>query len=130
MNNRPKTPHGFARLIIGDGSAVSEQKNIIWNMIGSFLYAFASMVLSIAVVQLAGEDAGGVFTFAFTTFGQHMFMAAYFGIRRSRSRIPGRNIPSAIIWDYASSPAGSRSLWALATSLSADTPLRRRLSSS
>ena len=81
MNNRPKTPHGFARLIIGDGSAVSEQKNIIWNMIGSFLYAFASMVLSIAVVQLAGEDAGGVFTFAFTTFGQHMFMAAYFGIR-------------------------------------------------
>ena len=50
-------------------------------MIGSFLYAFASMVLSIAVVQLAGEDAGGVFTFAFTTFGQHMFMAAYFGIR-------------------------------------------------
>ena len=81
MNNRPKTPHGFTRLIIGDGSAVSEQKNIIWNMIGSFLYAFASMVLSIAVVQLAGEDAGGVFTFAFTTFGQHMFMAAYFGIR-------------------------------------------------
>ena len=60
---------------------MSEQKNIIWNMIGSFLYAFASMVLSIAVVQLAGEDAGGVFTFAFTTFGQHMFMAAYFGIR-------------------------------------------------
>ena len=98
MNNRPKTPHGFARLIIGDGSAVSEQKNIIWNMIGSFLYAFASMVLSIAVVQLAGEDAGGVFTFAFTTFGQHMFMAAYLGSARSRSRIPGRNIPSAIIW--------------------------------
>ena len=122
MNNRPKTPHGFARLIIGDGSAVSEQKNIIWNMIGSFLYAFASMVLSIAVVQLAGEDAGGVFTFAFTTFGQHMFMAAYFGIR------PGRNIPSAIIWDCASSPAVSRSLWALATSLSADIPLRRQLS--
>ena len=81
MSNSSKTPHGFARLIIGDGSAVSEQKNIIWNMIGSFLYAFASMVLSIAVVQLAGEDAGGVFTFAFTTFGQHMFMAAYFGIR-------------------------------------------------
>ena len=81
MNNQPETPRGFARLIIGGGSAVSEQRNIIWNMIGSFLYAFASMVLSIAVVQLAGEDAGGVFTFAFTTFGQHMFMVAYFGIR-------------------------------------------------
>ena len=90
MNNRPKTPHGFARLIIGDGSAVSEQKNIIWNMIGSFLYAFASMVLSIAVVQLAGEDAGGVFTFAFTTFGQHMFMAAYFGIRPFQITDTGR----------------------------------------
>ncbi len=37
--------------------------------------------LSIAVVQIAGEDAGGIFTFAFTTFGQHMFMMAYFGIR-------------------------------------------------
>ena len=58
MSNSSKMPHGFARFIIGDGSAVSEQKNIIWNMIGSFLYAFASMVLSIAVVQLAGEDAG------------------------------------------------------------------------
>lgn len=54
---------------------------MIWNMIGSFLYAFASMVLSIAVVQIAGEDAGGVFTFAYTTFGQHMFTVAYFGIR-------------------------------------------------
>ena len=90
MNNRPKTPHGFARLIIGDGSAVSEQKNIIWNMIGSFLYAFASMVLSIAVVQLAGEDAGGVFTCAFTTFGQHMFMASYFGIRPFQITDTGR----------------------------------------
>ena len=112
MNNRPKTPHGFARLIIGDGSAVSEQKNIIWNMIGSFLYAFASMVLSIAVVQLAGEDAGGVFTFAFTTFGQHMFMAAYFGIRPFQ--ITGRSTPSVTISGCVSSPAVSRSLWALA----------------
>jgi len=54
---------------------------MLWNMVGSFLYAFASMVLTIAVVQIAGEDAGGIFTFAFTTFGQHMFMMAYFGIR-------------------------------------------------
>ena len=123
MNNRPKTPHGFARLIIGDGSAVSEQKNIIWNMIGSFLYAFASMVLSIAVVQLAGEDAGGVFTFAFTTFGQHMFMAAYFGIRPFQITDTGEKYTFC-----ASSPAVSRSLWALATSLSADIPLRRQLS--
>lgn len=58
-----------------------EQRNMIWNMIGSFLYAFASMALTIAVIQIVGEDQGGDFTFAFTTFGQHMFMVAYFGIR-------------------------------------------------
>ena len=68
-------------LIIGNGEKNQEKRNFIWNIIGSFLYAFASMVLSIAVVQIAGEDAGGIFTFAFTTFGQHMFMVAYFGIR-------------------------------------------------
>jgi len=70
-----------SRLIIGKESKNTEKRNIIWNMVGSFLYAFASMVLTIAVVQIAGEDAGGIFTFAFTTFGQHMFMMAYFGIR-------------------------------------------------
>ncbi|MCI8455133.1 MAG: lipopolysaccharide biosynthesis protein [Lachnospiraceae bacterium] len=71
----------LSRLLIGRESENPEKRNVIWNMIGSFLYAFASMVLTIAVVQIAGEDAGGIFTFAFTTFGQHMFMAAYFGIR-------------------------------------------------
>ena len=71
----------LSRLIIGKKSKNPEKRDIIWNMAGSFLYAFASMVLSIAMVQIAGEDAGGIFTFAFTTFGQHMFMMAYFGIR-------------------------------------------------
>ena len=71
----------ISRLIIGKKSKNPEKRDIIWNIAGSFLYAFASMVLSIAVVQIAGEDAGGIFTFAFTTFGQHMFMMAYFGIR-------------------------------------------------
>lgn len=69
------------RLIIGNDERNLEKRNIIWNMTGSFLYAFASMVLSIAVVQIAGEDAGGIFTFAFSTLGQHMFTIAYFGIR-------------------------------------------------
>lgn len=69
------------RLIIGNDSKNLEKRNIVWNMIGSFLYAFASMILTIAVVQIAGENAGGIFTFAFTTLGQHMFTIAYFGIR-------------------------------------------------
>ena len=68
------------RLLIGSNENI-EQRNMIWNMIGSFLYAFASMMLTIAVIQVVGEDQGGDFTFAFTTFGQHMFMVAYFGIR-------------------------------------------------
>ena len=67
-------------LLIGSDENI-EQRNMIWNMLGSFLYAFASMVLTIAVIQVVGEDQGGDFTFAFTTFGQHMFMMAYFGIR-------------------------------------------------
>ncbi len=71
----------IARLIIGNEHLNIEKRNMVWNMIGSFLYAFASMVLTIAVVQIAGEDAGGIFTFAFTTLGQHMFTIAYFGIR-------------------------------------------------
>lgn len=128
MNNRPKTPHGFARLIIGDGSAVSEQKNIIWNMIGSFLYAFASMVLSIAVVQLAGEDAGGVFTSPLqpsdsTCSWRHT----------SGSAVPDHGYRGEIYLRRLSGTAphhlrSLRSLWALVTSLSADIPLRRQLS--
>ncbi|MBQ7795072.1 MAG: lipopolysaccharide biosynthesis protein [Lachnospiraceae bacterium] len=70
-----------ASLIIGRDDQNLEKRNIVWNMVGSFLYAFASMILTIAVVQIAGEDAGGIFTFAFTTLGQHMFTMAYFGIR-------------------------------------------------
>lgn len=73
--------HSLVKLVIGGEAKNPERRNVVWNMIGSFLYAFASMVLTIAVVQIVGEDGGGIFTFAFTTFGQHMFMAAYFGIR-------------------------------------------------
>ena len=54
----------LSRLIIGRESKNPEKRNIVWNMAGSFLYALASMVLTIAVVQIAGEDAGGIFTFA------------------------------------------------------------------
>lgn len=49
----------LSRLIIGKKSKNPEKRDIIWNMAGSFLYAFASMVLSIAVVQIAGEEPEG-----------------------------------------------------------------------
>lgn len=58
-----------------------EKQNILWNMAGSFCYAFASMVLSFLVMGLAGEDDGGIFAFGYSTFGQQMFILAYFGIR-------------------------------------------------
>lgn len=57
------------------------KQNMIWNMVGSFCYAFASMVLSFLVMRLAGEQQGGIFAFGFSTVGQQMFLLAYFGIR-------------------------------------------------
>jgi len=79
-------------LIGGDGQI--EKRNMSWNMIGSFLYALASMVLTIAVIQIVGEDEGGIFSFAYSTFGQHMFILAS---ARSRSRIRGGGLRLANI---------------------------------
>lgn len=58
-----------------------ERQNVIWNMIGSAVYALASMVLAFIVMRMAGEDEGGIFGFGFSTYGQQMFIVAYFGIR-------------------------------------------------
>ena len=58
-----------------------DKENMIWNMSGSFFYAFASMVLSFLVLRIAGEAQGGIFSFGFSTVGQQMFLLAYFGIR-------------------------------------------------
>ncbi len=70
----------WAALLIRTGPD-REKKNMVWNMAGSFCYAFASMVLSFLVMRLAGEEQGGVFSFGFSTVGQQMFLLAYFGIR-------------------------------------------------
>lgn len=58
-----------------------EKQNVIWNIIGSFCYAFASMVLSFLVLRIIGKEQGGIFSFGYSTFGQQMFLLAYFGIR-------------------------------------------------
>lgn len=70
----------WARLLIGSGKNI-EKKNMIWNMIGSFTYASASVILSFLVMGMVGDEQGGIFAFAFGTFGQQMFNVAYFGIR-------------------------------------------------
>ena len=36
--------------------------NVVWNIAGSFVYAFASMVLSFLVIRMAGEEKGGIFS--------------------------------------------------------------------
>lgn len=58
-----------------------ERQNVVWNVAGSFVYAFASMVLSFLVIRLAGEAQGGIVSFGFSTLGQQMFIVAYFGLR-------------------------------------------------
>lgn len=56
-------------------------RDFIWNAVGSFVYALASIVLAFSVIRLAGADEGGIFGFGFSTLGQQMFIVAYFGIR-------------------------------------------------
>ena len=70
----------WAALWMGTGKN-RERQNILWNMSGSFFYAFASMVLSFLVMRIAGKEQGGIFAFGYSTFGQQMFILAYFGIR-------------------------------------------------
>lgn len=70
----------WAALLMHTGKD-KEKQNIIWNMIGSFCYAFASMVLSFLVLRIIGKEQGGIFSFGYSTFGQQMFILAYFGIR-------------------------------------------------
>ena len=70
--------------------------NVVWNIAGSFVYAFASMVLSFLVIRLAGEEQGGIFSFGFSTLGQQLFLVAYFGIRPSTLQTEPANIPLEI----------------------------------
>lgn len=70
----------MAKLLLYHGQQI-EKQNMVWNMVGSVFYAFASMVLSFLVMRIAGEDAGGIFAVGFSTFGQQMFTLAYFGLR-------------------------------------------------
>lgn len=57
------------------------KRDVIWNTVGSFLYALASMVLAVFVMRVAGDAAAGIFSIGFSTFGQQMFTVSYFGLR-------------------------------------------------
>lgn len=66
--------------------------NVVWNIAGSFVYAFASMVLSFLVIRMAGEEKGGIFSFGYSTLGQQLFLVAYFGIRPFQSQTERESI--------------------------------------
>ena len=57
------------------------KKDYVWNTIGSAVYALSAVVLSFLAMHFAGPEDGGIFGFGFSTFGQQMFIIAYFGIR-------------------------------------------------
>ena len=59
----------------------SLKKDIIWNLLGTLLYALSSIVLAMGVLRLQGAAEGGVFGFGFSTLGQQIFIIAYFGLR-------------------------------------------------
>ena len=50
-------------------------------MIGSAVYALTSMLLGSVVMRMLGAGPGGIFFFAFSTMGQHVYIIAYFGMR-------------------------------------------------
>lgn len=70
----------FSQWLIGNNENILK-RNMIWNMVGSAVYALTSMMLGVAVTRILNEDLGGIFIFAFTAFGQQMFIVSYFGIR-------------------------------------------------
>lgn len=70
----------WKRLLLGSERNIG-QRNMVWNMVGSAVYSLTSMMLGIVVTRIVGADLGGIFLFAFTTFGQQMFTLSYFGMR-------------------------------------------------
>ena len=73
MNDR------LTQVIIGEKN-VTEKKNFVWNMVGSGIFSFVSMALSLCVIQIAGEKVGGVFSIA-VTISQMMLYIAFFELR-------------------------------------------------
>jgi len=75
-----KQTNAWNRILIGNDNHI-ERRNISWNVAGSAIYAVTSILLGAAVTRVLGADPGGIFFFAFSTFGQQMFIVSYFGLR-------------------------------------------------
>lgn len=66
-------------LILGDGKNQGK-KNVIWNMIGSLLFALASILLFAVAARAVREYYAGIFSIAFTT-GQQLLTISYYEVR-------------------------------------------------
>ena len=58
-------------------SETSEKNNFVWNMIGSMIFAAASMILSLLIIRIVGEDDGGIFAIAITVAQMLAFIEYY-----------------------------------------------------
>lgn len=59
------------------GKNPSEGKCFFWNMIGSGIFAAASMLLSLYVIRVLGPDEGGIFSIAITVAQMLVFIEYY-----------------------------------------------------
>ena len=66
-------------LILGTGENQG-RKNVVWNIIGSLIFALASIVLFAVAARATGEYYGGIFSIAFTT-GQLLLTIGYYEVR-------------------------------------------------
>lgn len=62
--------------IIGEGKP-SDKKLFIWNMIGSAVYALASLVLTYMTIRVIGDNEGGIFAIALTLAQMFIYVAYY-----------------------------------------------------
>lgn len=66
-------------VLIGNEDS-SMGKNVVWNMLGSLLYALSTIVLTIVTTRIVGESYGGEFAIALGT-GQLMAAIGYYEVR-------------------------------------------------
>ena len=62
--------------IAGSGHP-SEKSLFLWNMIGSTIYAMASMILTYLTIRIIGESEGGIFAIALTLAQMFIYIAYY-----------------------------------------------------
>lgn len=62
--------------IIGK-KAPSDKKLFLWNMIGSSIYALASLILTYMTIRVIGDKEGGVFAIALTLAQMFIYVAYY-----------------------------------------------------